>query len=183
MSDNVLSYKENNFLAAVHFGKTACGVSFLDISTGEFLTGEGSYDYVEKLLGNFQPKEILFERTRRQDFERYFGTRYCVFELDDWVFTEQTARQKLLKHFATKSLKGFGVEHLYNGIIASGAIMQYLEITQHPNVAHITHLSRIEEEKYVRLDKFTILSVGHIFAETISRIYCHKPISTMFHNE
>lgn len=159
MSDNVLSYKENNFLAAVHFGKTACGVSFLDISTGEFLTGEGSYDYVEKLLGNFQPKEILFERNRRQDFERYFGTRYCVFELDDWVFTEQTARQKLLKHFATKSLKGFGVEHLYNGIIASGAIMQYLEITQHPNVAHITHLSRIEEEKYVRLDKFTIRSL------------------------
>ena len=159
MSDNVLSYKENNFLAAVHFGKTACGVSFLDISTGEFLTGEGSYDYVEKLLGNFQPKEVLFERTRRQDFERYFGTRYCVFELDDWVFTEQTARQKLLKHFATKSLKGFGVEHLYNGIIASGAIMQYLDITQHPNVAHITHLSRIEEEKYVRLDKFTIRSL------------------------
>ena len=159
MSDNVLSYKENNFLAAVHFGKTAFGVSFLDISTGEFLTGEGSYDYVEKLLGNFQPKEILFERNRRQDFERYFGTRYCVFELDDWVFTEQTARQKLLKHFATKSLKGFGVEHLYNGIIASGAIMQYLDITQHPNVAHITHLSRIEEEKYVRLDKFTIRSL------------------------
>ena len=114
---------------------------------------------MEKLLGNFQPKEILFERNRRQDFERYFGTRYCVFELDDWVFTEQTARQKLLKHFATKSLKGFGVEHLYNGIIASGAIMQYLEITQHPNVAHITHLSRIEEEKYVRLDKFTIRSL------------------------
>ena len=159
MSDNVLSYKENNFLAAVHFGKTACGVSFLDISTGEFLTGEGSYDYVEKLLGNFQPKEVLFERTRRQDFERFFGSRYCVFELDDWVFTEQTARQKLLKHFATKSLKGFGVEHLHNGVIASGAIMQYLEITQHPNVAHITRLTRIEEERYVRLDKFTIRSL------------------------
>ncbi len=159
MSDNVLSYKENNFLAAVHFGKTACGVSFLDISTGEFLTGEGSYDYVEKLLGNFQPKEVLFERTRRQDFERFFGSRYCVFELDDWVFTEQSARQKLLKHFATKSLKGFGVEHLHNGVIASGAIMQYLEITQHPNVAHITRLTRIEEERYVRLDKFTIRSL------------------------
>ena len=159
MSDNVLSYKENNFLAAVHFGKTACGVSFLDISTGEFLTGEGSYDYVEKLLGNFQPKEVLFERTRRHDFERFFGSRYCVFELDDWVFTEQSARQKLLKHFATKSLKGFGVEHLHNGVIASGAIMQYLEITQHPNVAHITRLTRIEEERYVRLDKFTIRSL------------------------
>ena len=159
MSDNVLNYKENNFLAAIHFGKGACGVAFLDISTGEFLTGEGTYDYVEKLLGNFQPKEVLYDRGCKQDFERYFGTRYCVFELDDWVFTEQTARQKLLKHFGTKSLKGFGVEHLKSGIIASGAIMQYLEITQHAQIGHITHLSRIEEERYVRLDKFTIRSL------------------------
>ena len=159
MSDNVLNYKENNFLSAVHFGKTACGISFLDISTGEFLTSEGSYDYIEKLLGNFQPKEVLFDHAHRKDFERYFGNRYCVYEMDDWVFTEQTARQKLLKHFGTKTLKGFGVEHLHNGIIASGAIMQYLEITQHPNVAHITHLRRIEEERYVRLDKFTIRSL------------------------
>lgn len=159
MSDNVLNYKENNFLAAVHFGKGACGVSFLDISTGEFLTGEGTYDYVEKLLGNFQPKEVLYDRSRKTDFERYFGTKYCTFELDDWVFTEQTARQKLLKHFGTKSLKGFGVDHLHNGIVASGAIMQYLEITQHTHISHITSLARIEEDKYVRLDQFTIRSL------------------------
>jgi DNA mismatch repair protein MutS len=159
MSDNVLNYKENNFLAAVHFGKGACGVSFLDISTGEFLTGEGTYDYVEKLLGNFSPKEVLYDRERKADFENYFGTRYCVFQLDDWVFTEQNARQKLLKHFGTKNLKGFGVEHLKSGIIASGAIMQYLEITQHTHISHITSLSRIEEERYVRLDNFTIRSL------------------------
>jgi DNA mismatch repair protein MutS len=159
MSDNVLNYKENNFLAAVHFGKSACGVSFLDISTGEFLTGEGTYDYVEKLLGNFAPKEVLYDKTRKADFERYFGTKHCVFELDDWVFTEQNARQKLLKHFKTKSLKGFGVEHLKSGIIAAGAIMQYLEITQHTNINHITSLKRLEEERYVRLDNFTIRSL------------------------
>ena len=159
MSDNVLNYKENNFLAAVHFGRTACGVSFLDISTGEFLTGEGSYDYVEKLLGNFQPKEVLFERSHKADFERYFGSRFCTFEMEEWVFTEQTARQKLLKHFGTKSLKGFGVDHLHNGVVASGAIMQYLETTLHTQIGHVTHLSRIEEERYVRLDKFTIRSL------------------------
>ncbi len=159
MSDNVLNYKENNFLASVHFGKSACGISFLDISTGEFLTGEGSYDYVEKLIGNFSPKEVLYDRAKKQDFERYFGTKLITFELDDWVFTEQTARQKLLKHFGTKNLKGFGVEHLKNGIIASGAIMQYLELTQHVHINHITSLSRIEEEKYVRLDNFTIRSL------------------------
>ena len=163
MGDNVLNYKENNFLAAVHFGKAACGVAFLDISTGEFLTGEGTYDYVDKLLGNFQPKEVLYCRERKQEFERFFGSRrmgqYSVFELDDWVFTEQTARQKLLKHFGTKSLKGFGVDHLHSGVVASGAIMQYLELTQHTMVGHITHLQRIEEEKYVRLDKFTIRSL------------------------
>ena len=159
MSDNVLNYKENNFLAAVHFGKTSCGVSFLDISTGEFLTGQGSYDYVEKLLGNFSPKEVLYDRDRKADFERYFGTRYCVFELDDWVFTDQSARQKLLKHFGTKNLKGFGVDYLKDGVIAAGAIMQYLEITQHTHINHITSLKRLEEEKYVRLDKFTIRSL------------------------
>lgn len=159
MGDNVLNYKENNFLAAVHFGKGACGVSFLDISTGEFLTGEGTYDYVEKLLGNFQPKEVLYDRARKQDFERYFGTRFCTFELDDWVFTDQSARQKLLKHFGTKSLKGFGVDHLKNGVIASEAIMQYLELTQHTHIGHITALARIEEDKFVRLDKFTARSL------------------------
>lgn len=159
MSDNVLNYKENNFLAAVHFGKTACGVSFLDISTGEFLTGQGTYDYVEKLLGNFSPKEVLYDRDRKADFERYFGTKHCVFELDDWIFTEQSARQKLLKHFGTKNLKGFGVDHLREGVIAAGAIMQYLELTQHTHIGHITALKRLEEEKYVRLDKFTIRSL------------------------
>ena len=159
MSDNVLDYKENNFLAAVHFGKGSCGISLLDISTGEFLTGEGTIDHVEKLLGNFMPKEVLYERSRRKDFQKSFGQRHCVYEMDDWVFTEQNSRQKLLKHFGTKSLKGFGIEHLSNGIIASGAILQYLEITQHTHINHITSLARFEEEKYVRLDKFTIRSL------------------------
>ena len=159
MSDNVLNYKENNFLAAIHFGKGSCGVAFLDISTGEFLTGEGTYDYVEKLMGSFQPKEVLYDRAKKGDFERYFSTKACVFELDDWVFTEQTARQKLLHHFQTKNLKGFGVDHLVNGIVAAGAILQYLELTQHTQISHITSISRIEEERYVRLDKFTIRSL------------------------
>ena len=159
LSDNVLNYKENNFLAALHFGKSACGVSFLDISTGEFLTGEGSFDYVEKLFGSFQPKEVLFDRSKRRDFECYFGTRLCTFEMDDWVFTDQTARQKLLKHFGTKNLKGFGVEHLSNGVIAAGAILQYLDITQHTQINHITSLTHIEEDKYVRMDRFTVRSL------------------------
>ena len=159
MQDNVLNYKENNFLAAVHFGKGTCGVSFLDISTGEFLTGEGTYDYVEKLMGNFQPKEVLYNREHKHDFEKYFGTRYCTFELDDWVFTEQTANQKLLKHFHVKSLKGFGVDHLKSGVVAAGAILQYLDQTLHTQIAHITSLARIEEERYVRLDKFTVRSL------------------------
>lgn len=159
MQDTVLNYKENNFLSAVHFGKAACGVSFLDISTGEFLVGEGTYDYVEKLIGNFQPKEVLYDRGRKHDFERYFGNRLVTFELDDWVFTEQTAHQKLFKHFNVKSLKGFGVDHLKSGVIAAGAILQYLEQTLHTQIAHITSLSRIEEERYVRLDKFTVRSL------------------------
>ena len=173
MSDNVLNYKENNFLAAIYFANKSasqkiiplrqssrlCGVSFLDISTGEFLTGEGTCDYVEKLLSNFQPKEVLYDRSCKHEFEQVFGTRYCTFELDDWVFTEQTARQKLLSHFNVKTLKGFGVENLKAGIIASGAILQYLEQTLHTQIAHITSLSRIEEEKYVRLDKFTVHSL------------------------
>ena len=163
MGDNVLNYKENNFLAAVHFGKGACGVAFLDISTGEFLTGEGTYDYVEKLLGNFQPKEVLFDRTKKKEFEQFFGNKIFTFELDDWVFTEQTARQKLLHHFSVKNLKGFGVDHLHNGVIASGAILQYLEITQHTQIGHITSLARIEEEKYVRLDKFTVRSLELVY--------------------
>lgn len=159
LGDSVLNYKENNFLAAINFGKMACGVAFLDISTGEFLTAQGTFDYIEKLLGNFSPKEVLYERSHKQEFERYFGTKHCVFEMDDWVFTEQTARQKLLKHFGTKTLKGFGVEHIQSGIVAAGAIMQYLEITQHTQINHITALAPIEEEQYVRLDRFTIRSL------------------------
>ena len=159
LSDNVLNYKENNFLAAVNFGKTACGVAFLDISTGEFLTSEGTYDYVEKLMGNFQPKEVLYDRNKKYDFDRYFGNRFFTFELDDWVFTDQTARQRLYKHFGVKNLKGFGVDHLHSGIIAAGAILQYLEQTQHTQIGHITSLARIEEERYVRMDKFTIRSL------------------------
>jgi DNA mismatch repair protein MutS len=156
INDNVLSNKENNFLAAVHFGKTVCGVAFLDISTGEFLTSEGNVDYVDKLMSNFGPKEVLYERGKRGMFEGNFGTKYCTFELDDWMFTEQSARERLLKHFETKNLKGFGVEHLKMGIIASGAILHYLDLTQHYQISHITSLLRIEEERFVRLDKFTV---------------------------
>ena len=159
INDNVLNYRENNFLAAVHFGKGACGVAFLDISTGEFLTAEGPFDYIDKLLNNFGPKEVLFERGKRPMFEGNFGSKFFTFELDDWVFTETTARERLLKHFEVKNLKGFGVEHLKNGIIASGAILQYLIMTQHTQIGHITSLARIEEDKYVRLDKFTVRSL------------------------
>ena len=159
INDNVLNYRENNFLAAVHFGKGACGVAFLDISTGEFLTAEGPFDYIDKLLNNFAPKEVLFERGKRPMFEGNFGSKFFTFELDDWVFTETTAREKLLKHFEVKNLKGFGVEHLKNGIIASGAVLQYLIMTQHTQIGHITSLARIEEDKYVRLDKFTVRSL------------------------
>lgn len=159
INDNVLSYKENNFLAAVHFGKTSCGVAFLDISTGEFLTAEGSFDYIDKLLNNFAPKEVLFERGKRGMFEGNFGSKFFTFELDDWAFNETSSREKLLKHFETKNLKGFGVEHLKNGIVASGAILQYLNMTQHYQIGHITSLSRIEQDRYVRLDKFTVRSL------------------------
>ena len=162
INDNILNYRENNYLAAVHFGKGTCGVAFLDISTGEFLTAEGPFDYVDKLLNNFAPKEVLFERGKRGMFEGNFGSKFFTFELDDWVFTESSSREKLLKHFETKNLKGFGVEHLKNGIIASGAILQYLTMTQHTQIGHITSLARIEEDKYVRLDKFTVrnLEIG-----------------------
>ena len=159
INDNVLSYKENNFLAAVHFGKNLCGVAFLDISTGEFLTAEGPADHIDKLLNNFAPKEVLFERGRKPMFEGNFGNKYCVFELDDWVFTEMFGREKLLKHFGTKNLKGFGIEGFHEGIVAAGAVLQYLEMTQHYQIDHITSITRIEEERYVRLDKFTIRSL------------------------
>ena len=156
INDNVLNHKENNFLAAIHFGKGMCGVAFLDISTGEFLTTEGTFDYIEKLLTNFAPKEVLYDRGKRELFQRIFGNKYCIFELDDWMFTEQSAKEILLRHFSVKSLKGFGIDYLKNGVIASGVILQYLQLTQHTNISHITTLSRIEEEKYVRLDKFTV---------------------------
>jgi len=159
INDNVLSYKENNFLAAVHFGKASCGVAFLDISTGEFLTAEGPFDYIDKLLNNFAPKEVLFERGKRGMFEGNFGSKFFTFELEDWMFTEMSSREKLLKHFETKNLKGFGVEHLKNGVVASGVILQYLDLTQHYQIGHITSLSRIEEDRYVRLDKFTVRSL------------------------
>lgn len=158
-NDNVLQNKENNFLAAIQFGKETCGIAFLDISTGEFLTAEGSTDYIDKLLANFSPKEVLCERNAIQRFEASFGTRYYVYKLDDWVFSPENARGKLLKHFETKSLKGFGIEHLSQGIIAAGVILQYLDMTQHHETRHITALSRIEEDKFVRLDKFTVRSL------------------------
>ncbi len=183
INDNILNYKENNFLAALHFGKGACGVAFLDISTGEFLTAEGPYDYIDKLLDNFAPKEILFERGKKELFERTFTGKYFTFELEDWVFTESSSREKLLKHFETKNLKGFGVEYLKNGIVAAGAILQYLEITQHTQISHITALSRIEEDRYVRLDKFTVRSlelVSSMMNEGISLLdVIDKTISPM----
>ena len=159
INDNVLDYKENNFLAAVHFGKPMCGVSFLDISTGEFLVAEGTFDYIEKLLINFNPKEVLFERGLKKRFEECFGGKYLTFELDDWAFTDEFAHEKLTKHFETKNLKGFGISHLRSGIVAAGAVLHYLGVTLHTQISHIRNISRIEEERYVRLDKFTIRSL------------------------
>ena len=159
MNDNVLNYKENNFLAAVHFGKASCGVSFLDISTGEFLVGEGTVDYIEKLLNNFSPKEVLYESGRQSQFESSFGNKWLTYRLDDWIFSDETSRNRLLKHFGTKNLKGFGVDHLRNATVAAGAILFYLEQTQHTQISHIRSISQIEEGKYVRMDKFTIRSL------------------------
>ena len=157
MTDTVLNYRENNFLASVHFLKEdLVGVSFLDISTGEWLVAEGPADYVDKLMGNFAPKEVLYERGRKGLFEGCFGTKFVTFELDDWVFTSQTANDKLTRHFEVKNLKGFGIDGLRAGVIAAGAILQYLELTQHTQLQHITSISRIEEERFVRLDKFTV---------------------------
>lgn len=159
INDNILNHKENNFLASIHFAKDTCGISFLDISTGEFLTAEGTEDYIDKLLNNFSPKEVLIERGNRKRFEEAFGPRFFIFELDDWIFTTSAAEERLLKHFETRNLKGFGVQHLKNGVIASGAILYYLDQTQHTHISHITSLSRIEEDRYVRLDKFTVRSL------------------------
>ncbi|MDE7117474.1 MAG: DNA mismatch repair protein MutS, partial [Bacteroidaceae bacterium] len=159
MADNVLNTKENNFLASVHLGKSSCGIALLDISTGEFLCAEGTTDYVDKLLANFIPKEVLFERGKRGMFEGNFGSRFFTFELDDWIYTDDAARKKLLTHFGTKNLKGYGVEHLKNGVIAAGAILFYLEQTQHTHISHIRSIRQIEENRYVRMDKFTVRSL------------------------
>lgn len=159
MADTVLNHKENNFVAAVHFGKNACGLSLLDISTGEFLCAEGTTDYVDKLLTNFAPKEVLYENGRKMMFEGNFGNKFCTYEMLDWTFVEETARQKLLSHFGTKNLKGFGIEHLKSGIVAAGVILFYLEETNHTHISHIRTISRVEENKYVHLDKFTVRSL------------------------
>ena len=163
MQDNVLNYKENNFLCALHFGKGSFGLSLLDISTGEFLVDQGNHEYIDKMLADFQPKEILVERGRKAQAEQMFGSRLCLFELDDWVFTEQTATQRLHRHFKVKNMKGFGVQNLQDGLIAAGAILQYLELTQHTHIDHITKIQRIEAERYVRLDNFTVrnLELNH----------------------
>lgn len=159
INDNILNHKENNFLCAIHFAKNGCGISFLDISTGEYLVAEGAAEYVDKLLTNFSPKEVLVERSKKKLFEEHFGSRFFIFELDDWLFTEDTARDRLTKHFETRNLKGFGIEHMTNAVIAAGTILHYLDVTQHTQIGHINSLSRIEEDKYVRLDKFTVRSL------------------------
>ncbi len=159
INETILNHKENNFLSAIHFDKNGCGIAFLDISTGEFFTAEGTTDYIDKLLNNFSPKEVLIERNNKKKFEELFGSRFFTFELEDWIFTSEAANERLLKHFETKNLKGFGVQHLKLGIVASGAILYYLDQTQHTHISHITSLTRIEEERYVRLDKFTVHSL------------------------
>ena len=156
MVDTVLNYKENNFLAAVHFGRTACGMALLDISTGEFLTTEGPVEHIDKLLAGFGPKEVLYERNRKESFEASFGNRYVSYPIEEWAYSEASAQEKLLRHFEVKNLKGFGIAHLKDGIVAAGVILTYLELTQHLRVGHITSIRRIEEERYVRLDKFTV---------------------------
>ncbi len=156
INDTILDNRENNFLAAVHLESNFCGVAFLDHSTGEFLTSQGDFNHIEKLLASFKPKEVLYDRNRKKQFAEIFGTKYYTYPLDDWIFSSQSANDRLLKHFETKSLKGFGVNELQLGVVASGAILHYLDLTHHHNVQHINTLSRIEEEKYVWLDRFTM---------------------------
>ncbi|KJF44644.1 DNA mismatch repair protein MutS [Draconibacterium sediminis] len=156
INDNILENRENNFLASVHFDKKRAGIAFLDISTGEFLAAEGSFEYIDKLLNSFQPKEVLFQRGRGKEFNDLFGTKFYTFNLEDWVYTDDAANDRLKRHFETTSLKGFGVHSMQLGIIAAGAILHYLDITQHQKLSHISGLSRIEEEHYVWLDRFTI---------------------------
>jgi DNA mismatch repair protein MutS len=156
INDNVLDNRENNFLASVHFDKKMAGIAFLDISTGEFLTAQGTYEYIDKLISSFQPKEVLYQRGKSQDFNDIFGTKYYTYHLDDWVYTQDAAFDRLTRHFQTNSLKGFGIEELSLGIIAAGAVLCYLDITQHRQIQHISQISRIEEEHYMWLDRFTI---------------------------
>ena len=156
INDNILENRENNFLASVHFDKKIAGIAFLDISTGEFLTGQGNFEYIDKLLASFQPKEVIFQRGRRQEFGEIFGSKYYTFNLDDWVYTDDAAFDRLTRHFETKSLKGFGISDFSLGIIAAGAVLHYLDLTEHRQVKHISSLSRIEEDHYVWLDRFTI---------------------------
>jgi len=156
LNDNVLNHKENNFLAAVHIDRKIAGVSFLDISTGEFLATEGTPEYIDQMLNNFQPKEVLYENRKKELFIENFGVKFYTNKLDDWIFTSEAANDRLLKQFETSSLKGFGVQNMTYGIIAAGAILYYLDITQHEQLGHITSLSRIDEERYVWLDKFTV---------------------------
>ena len=159
MQDTVLDGRENNFLAAVHFGKGVCGVSFLDISTGEFMISEGNIEYVNRLLSDFQPKEVLYEKGRESMFLTSFNNKFATFRLDDWAFNETTARDRVLKLFRVRNLKGYGVEHIKAGVVAAGVVLQYLEMTQHTQLGHITTISRIEEDKFVHMDPFTIRSL------------------------
>ncbi|MBN2766157.1 MAG: DNA mismatch repair protein MutS [Paludibacteraceae bacterium] len=155
-SDTTLNHKENNFVASVVINKLRVGVSFLDISTGEFLVGEGNAEYIDKLLSSFSPKEVLFDRTKKKEFESIFGNKFFTYALEDWAYIPDSANERLLKHFETKTLKGFGVDNLPNAVVAAGAIMHYLDLTHHQQTGHITQLSRIEEDRYVWLDRFTV---------------------------
>lgn len=182
-NDNVLEHKENNFLACVHLEKKSAGIAFLDVSTGEFLTAEGSFEYIDKLMSNFQPKEVLYQKGKEKIFHELFGGKFYTFTMDDWVFTESASQDKLLRHFETTSLKGFGIQNLRNGIIASGAILQYLDFTKHSQAGHVTQIARIEEDRYVWLDKFTLRNL-ELFgalndgAQTLSQVM-DKTLSPM----
>jgi DNA mismatch repair protein MutS len=155
-NENVLDHRENNFLASVYLERQHCGIAFLDISTGEFLTSQGDQAFIDKLLTSFKPKEVLIQRTHRNQFREEFGEGYYTYPLEEWVYTEDNARNKLQRQFGTQNLKGFGVQEMTHGIIASGAILQYLDLTQHTRTGHISRLSRIERDHYVWLDRFTI---------------------------
>lgn len=158
-NENILDQKENNFLASLHFEKSYAGVAFLDISTGEFLAAEGSFDYIDKLLNTFLPKEVLYERGKKDIYRKHFNFSSAKFELDDWIYNEDSANNRLLKHFQTKSLKGFGIQNMNAGIIASGAILYYMDLTEHNQLSHIQSIARVEEDRFVRLDRYTIRSL------------------------